>query len=139
MIEFDVDSIKGKARPEFRRSGNKVHAYDSKNKEPERLIREAFLKASRSYKTPLEGAIGVEISTYKRLPKSKPKKILSEPDTFKPDIDNIIKLVFDALNGVAYDDDKQIVKVQAKKFPRRRIEKDKLHVKIYRLDGYELD
>lgn len=33
----------------------------------------------------------------------------------KPDIDNIIKVVADALNGVAYRDDTQIVKVDARK------------------------
>ena len=33
----------------------------------------------------------------------------------KPDMDNIVKVVADALNGVAYHDDTQIVLVQAKK------------------------
>ena len=33
----------------------------------------------------------------------------------KPDMDNIIKVVADALNGVAYHDDTQIVSVIAKK------------------------
>ena len=33
----------------------------------------------------------------------------------KPDMDNIVKVVADALNGTAYHDDKQIVLVSAKK------------------------
>ena len=33
----------------------------------------------------------------------------------KPDADNIIKVVQDALNGVAYHDDKQVMYVTAKK------------------------
>lgn len=33
----------------------------------------------------------------------------------KPDMDNIVKVVADALNGVAYHDDVQIALVQAKK------------------------
>lgn len=33
----------------------------------------------------------------------------------KPDVDNIVKIVADALNGVAYHDDTQIVSVLAKK------------------------
>ena len=33
----------------------------------------------------------------------------------KPDVDNIVKVVADALNGVAYHDDTQIVSVSAKK------------------------
>lgn len=35
--------------------------------------------------------------------------------TKKPDIDNIIKAVLDALNGVAYKDDTQVVQVMATK------------------------
>lgn len=35
--------------------------------------------------------------------------------TSKPDIDNLIKFVFDALNGIFYQDDSQFVTVTAKK------------------------
>lgn len=34
----------------------------------------------------------------------------------KPDIDNILKVVLDGLNGIAYEDDKQVVLTQCKKF-----------------------
>ena len=33
----------------------------------------------------------------------------------KPDADNILKVVADALNGIAYQDDKQIVLAEARK------------------------
>ena len=36
--------------------------------------------------------------------------------TKKPDFDNVTKAVCDALNGVAYDDDSQIVDAMARKF-----------------------
>ena len=36
--------------------------------------------------------------------------------TKKPDIDNVIKIITDALNGIAYDDDAQIVSLSATKF-----------------------
>lgn len=36
--------------------------------------------------------------------------------TTKPDCDNVIKVVLDALNGVAYYDDKQVVSVACSKF-----------------------
>ena len=35
--------------------------------------------------------------------------------TKKSDIDNITKIILDALNGVAYKDDAQIVELKAKK------------------------
>ena len=34
----------------------------------------------------------------------------------KPDIDNVIKLVADALNEVAYKDDAQIIELECRKF-----------------------
>lgn len=34
----------------------------------------------------------------------------------KPDIDNVLKAVLDALNGFAYDDDRQVVSVTCRKF-----------------------
>ena len=33
----------------------------------------------------------------------------------KPDIDNILKVVLDGLNGIAYEDDKQVTMTQCKK------------------------
>lgn len=33
----------------------------------------------------------------------------------RPDLDNLIKIIMDGLNGVAYDDDKQVVKIIAEK------------------------
>ena len=36
--------------------------------------------------------------------------------TKKPDIDNVIKIVLDSLNEVAYDDDKQVVELHAYKY-----------------------
>jgi Holliday junction resolvase RusA-like endonuclease len=40
----------------------------------------------------------------------------TERPTKKPDIDNIEKIIFDALNGIAYNDDSQIVSCWADKF-----------------------
>lgn len=39
----------------------------------------------------------------------------AERPTKKPDIDNILKLVKDALNGIVYRDDAQVVRVEAEK------------------------
>ncbi len=64
----------------------------------------------------------MKVTAYMPIPKSASKKrhelMLSGAirPTVKPDWDNIGKLVADALNGVAYDDDKCIVDAQVRKF-----------------------
>lgn len=42
----------------------------------------------------------LNVDAYRPLPESRPKRVLSEPDTYKPDSDNEGKLVMDALNGL---------------------------------------
>ena len=39
--------------------------------------------------------------------------------TTRPDTDNYIKLVTDAMNGIVYEDDNQIIAIQAAKFYAR--------------------
>lgn len=69
----------------------------------------------------MEGAVSAEILVVYDVPKSTSKKKRSLMldgsiyPTKKPDIDNIQKIIFDALNGVAYKDDTQIVSVSARK------------------------
>jgi Holliday junction resolvase RusA-like endonuclease len=54
---------------------------------------------------------------YYGVPKSKSKKVAADMlnghilPTKKPDIDNIAKIILDGLNGIAWDDDKQIVEL----------------------------
>lgn len=64
----------------------------------------------------------IHVIEYRKIPKSKSKKFqqqaeekLVRPIT-KPDVDNIGKNVKDALNGVCYPDDSQIVKEINEKF-----------------------
>ena len=58
------------------------------------------------------------VVAHRHLPKSAPKRRIAEQDTYKPDASNIVKLVEDALNGVAYRDDSQIVGEIPMKAPR---------------------
>jgi Holliday junction resolvase RusA-like endonuclease len=57
----------------------------------------------------------VEITAKFEMPKSASKKNMQLMmnglilPTVKPDSDNIVKMVLDSLNGVAFDDDKQVV------------------------------
>lgn len=69
-----------------------------------------------------KSALCLYVIAYMPIPKSTPKatreKMLSGEirPTVKPDWDNIGKLISDALNGIAYDDDKSIVDGCVRKF-----------------------
>ncbi|MCF8012478.1 MAG: RusA family crossover junction endodeoxyribonuclease [Clostridiales bacterium] len=58
-----------------------------------------------------DGAIHADIVFYLLKPKSTKR---TQP-TVRPDIDNYVKAVLDVLNGLAYDDDSQIVSLHAQK------------------------
>lgn len=73
---------------------------------------------------PIEGPISLIVTFYMRRPKNhygtgKNAGILKEsaprPVSIRPDLDNLIKFVCDALNGVYFKDDSQIFNLSAKK------------------------
>lgn len=114
-----VGKVRGQGRPRFGKHG----AYES----PEDT---AYKKAVADEYNTQEGlwfgnaALSVTIAVIRHLPADRPKRVKSEPDTFKPDIDNIAKAVLDALNGVAYEDDKQVVTLSVSEYPRIRTAND---------------
>lgn len=109
----------GKGRPRFARNGNYVRAYTpEKTRAYEQLVAWAYKQEGRSF-----GAVPVQlvVRAYFGVPASAPKKkraamLAGEiPCTKKPDADNIVKCIADALNGTAYDDDRQIVQIVCSK------------------------
>lgn len=88
-----------------------------------RFKKELHQLASCQYRwQPLEGALSVEIAFYRAVQKSLSKKERvrrlkgAHRPTIKPDLDNYIKSTLDALNGVIWADDNEIVELQAHKF-----------------------
>lgn len=69
-----------------------------------------------------EKPLKVELTVYISMPKSFSKIKKQRAHTgelrplVKPDCDNISKNILDALNGIAYPDDKQIVELTIKKY-----------------------
>lgn len=119
--------VRGQARPRFSRSG---HAYkDTASRAYERRLAQCWAEQSGVC---FDGPVRVSISVWRHLPRSKPRGVTEEPDTLKPDADNIAKAVLDALNGVAWQDDSQVVALSVRKFPRRRVpaDIDILHVSV---------
>lgn len=69
----------------------------------------------------LDGAVTLDVTLDVAIPASWPKKRRAAAlageirPTSKPDIDNCLKLIADALNGIAWRDDSQIVGVRVRK------------------------
>lgn len=117
----------GKGRPRFRsmQLGNGAtvpRAYtDDKTRAAEQSVLAAYLVAGGAKRRPHEGPVEVSITATFTAAESWPKwkRLLAAcglwPHTKKPDIDNVTKAVFDGLNGRAYIDDAQIVRLTAAK------------------------
>lgn len=76
------------------------------------------------------GAVALYIDVYRALPKSTPRRIEYSPDTLKPDLDNIAKAIMDGLNGIAYEDDAQVVELHIVKHPRSRKPGDSVRFRV---------
>lgn len=63
--------------------------------------------------TPAPGPWAVRLEFYVRRPTSRPKRHL-EPDK-RPDVDKLVRSVLDALTGIVWHDDGQVVELQARK------------------------
>lgn len=110
-----------KGRPRFFRAGNFVRTYTPKDT----LIAENdFRLQSLQYKPaiPLTQEILLTIKIYRKIPKSFSKlKVIAANSgairpTTKPDWDNYGKLVCDAMNGIFWKDDSQIVSAWVEKY-----------------------
>lgn len=87
----------------------------------ENQIIQCFLQENEDCKWFDKEPLTMTITAYFEIPKSTTKKEMQLIEagkrfpTKKPDADNIAKVICDALNGVAYGDDTQIVSLSAKK------------------------
>ena len=119
VTKFTVwGEVVGKQRPRSSRSNGVFRTYTpKKTKDYEKAVREAYMAAGGQKH---DGSVSVEIHVMRSLPKSRPKKVSSEPDVYKPDVDNIAKSILDGLSGVAFDDDKQVTRLLVVKHGRER-------------------
>lgn len=131
MIEayFTVPFVRGKGRARFvRGSGMTYTPTETTNAMAE--IQAAFL-ATKAPKAPRGTPVSVTIQVERHLPGSRPKRVEREPDLVKPDADNVAKLVLDALNGVAWEDDTQVTALSVVKRDRTRRDGDATNVMIW--------
>jgi len=119
-------------RPRFSQQGGFVKAYDPiQSKSYKQLIRLELqpLLSDPDFK-PIDKACCLNLKVFRAMPKSFSKKKREEASlgyvrpTTKPDTDNYVKGVLDALNGTVLKDDSVVCEIFARKFysERPRIE-----------------
>ena len=113
-------TIYGKPQPKERPRVYKGHGITpTRTKNYEAKIARAW---AAKYPEQAEGDLRVEIVFYMPIPTSwsKVKKERAERGIIRPavrpDIDNLIKIILDAGNGVMFLDDKQVIELSAKKY-----------------------
>lgn len=108
--------VRGQGRPRFTKQGR---AYEAR---ADKLYkRDVALEYARQCGGTHFGGepLRVVIDVMRCLPQTLLMRGIAQAyDTIKPDCDNLAKAVLDALNGIAYDDDKQIIELVVRKFPR---------------------
>lgn len=118
MIQFEVlGEPQGKQRPRFKNLNSKVITYTpSKTAQYENLVKASYRQVSDNKfqkGTPLELTILAFFGVPKSASRVKHRQMVYKEilPTKKPDSDNIIKIICDALNGLAYEDDSQVCRV----------------------------
>lgn len=112
-------TIYGKPQPKERPRVYRGHAITpTRTKNYEAAVRAEWLQANKEI---IFGPCAVRLVFYLPIPTSWSKKKQEAAErgellpTARPDIDNLVKIVLDALNEVAFQDDKQIVELFAAK------------------------
>ena len=124
-VKFEVlGTPVGKSRPKFSTVNGHAVAYTpAKTVNYENLVKLAYRQECGEIE-PYEKDVPLAayITAYFPIPKSASKKKREEMlcgrvmHTHKPDCDNIVKAILDALNGIAYYDDSQIVQIHVGKY-----------------------
>lgn len=122
QVRFTViGEPKGKGRPRFSTHTDMAFT-PKKTVNYETLVHTEYMVQCKGFRFPDNAMLDMRILAYYSIPKSGSKKVKAQKlanvirPTKKPDMDNVVKIVADALNKVAYKDDAQIVDCQVRKF-----------------------
>lgn len=117
QVVFTIDGEpKGKGRPRF--SKGRVYTPPA-TVNYESLVILNYRNIAKGYK--FISPVRVRISVFHKPPKRASKKVTADMlcnrirPTKKPDLDNIVKIILDGLNKVAWDDDTQVVELAVSK------------------------
>lgn len=100
-----------KARPRVISKGGRTWSFTpKKSAEWEKKV---SMEARKHFETPTDNPVELFLEFYLKTPKSKMNKLFVQTI---PDLDNLEKSILDALNGVAYKDDRLVVSKYSTKY-----------------------
>lgn len=103
MVSYEF-TVPGSPKP-WQRAGGRAHRYTPAS--TRKYQQDVALIARGSGVREIDGPVALEVDLY-------------WPDNRRRDLDNGAKTIADALNGIAYDDDSQIVRLVVRKFLDRK-------------------
>lgn len=116
FVVWGVAQPKGSAKAFIPKGWNRavVTSDNPKNKGWQQLVAEACGRArDEAGASLLDGPVRLRVAFYLPRPKSLPKRV--EHHIKKPDLDKLVRSVKDGLTRVAWQDDAQVVRVEATK------------------------
>lgn len=125
LVKFTVPGEPvGKGRPRFVKATGRTYTPE-KTANFETLVRFEYHRQTGGFKFADGTEIGMRIEAFFEIPKSKSKRDQEAMErglvhhTKRPDADNILKAVADALNHIAYNDDSAVAFVEVTKLYSR--------------------
>ena len=122
QAEFTIHGEpKGKGRPRFSTKSGTAYTPEA-TANYENLVKVEYLRQCGNVKFEQGKELEITITAYFSIPESKSKKAKEQMrsgmirPTKKPDMDNIVKIIADSLNKIAYHDDSQIVDAVIRKY-----------------------
>lgn len=118
-----------KGRPRFTKTG-RVYT-PAKTKEYEKAV--AAYAREKWKQQPTTNEVFLEVVFYLHRPQRLMRNYLPEgpvPCPCKPDLDNLIKAIKDALNGILWADDGQVTKILASKYYHEKQGQPRIEIQV---------
>ena len=112
-----LDRVPTKQRPRVDTRAKRAYTPRA-TREAEEAIRGAWSSQVGGRWAGWAGEVWVGIEVRRPLAKGRPRRLVGSPDLSAPDADNLAKAVCDALNGLAYRDDRQVTRLSVAFLPR---------------------
>ena len=99
----DLPEVVAWMRPRVDTRGGRPRIHNArKHQKAMDCIADRYKAARGLIRSGFDGPVVMTVVSHRHVPVSWPKRRRGEQDTMKPDASNIVKLVEDALNGIAY-------------------------------------